>query len=336
MTQPMLSICIPTFRMAPYLRDLLGTIAEQSGDVPRDALEIVVCDNASPDDTKAVVDSFRERFGRFVYQRHTENIGPDRNFLAAVAAASGRYCWLMGSDDVVEPGAVAKLLRLIETYPDVCGMSLNRNARSFDLATIIPENAFPAIPHQRLLHGAETIFSALSYYFGYLSAQVIHRDTWQQVVRTQPIARYYNAYVHVFVIAEMLKLRPDWLVVVDRLVGWRSGNDSFMADGRYRRLEIDVVGYEQIAAGAFGKNSDTYRAMRDTIATQHLRHHIIAALGEGSWSPDLRRKTRRLAFRHYAASKPFWWQTAPLLIVPARLLVAAARARRQLKARNGD
>lgn len=325
--QPLLSICIPTYKMAAYLKILLEAIVEECRDVPVGAVEVVVCDNASPDETPLVVQSFYDHIPLLRYQRHSENIGPDRNFLAAVAASSGRFSWLMGSDDIVERGAITTLLHLIETHPDVCGFSLNRYARSVDLAAIIPENAFPAFNQTTILSGGQSVFCAISYYFGYLSGQVVHRETWSEVVRTKPIEAYYNAYVHVFVMAEMLKIRPDWVVVVDRLVGWRSGNDSFMADGRYRRLQIDVVGYKQIAAGVFGKGSPTYYAMRDTIATQHLRHHILAAMAEGSWTPVMARKTRSLALRHYALSWKFWWKTAPYLLAPSGLMLLAYRLR---------
>jgi abequosyltransferase len=330
---PLLSICIPTYKMASFLADLLDTIVAECDTFDPDQVEVVVTDNASPDDTAQVVASYAGQLKRLVYHRHDENIGPDRNFLAAVAAASGRWCWLMGSDDIVEKGAIKAVLKLLSNKPELCGMSLNRRARSFDLSTIIPEDAFPAFTSTSDLYGGDEVFSAISYYIGYLSGQVVHRETWQEVVRTRPIDEYFNAYIHVYVIGEMLKIRPHWIVVKDRLVGWRSGNDSFLQSGRLKRLQIDVVGYEQIAAGVFGPESDTYRAMRDMIATQHLRHNIVAAVLERNWQQHTRAATRRLALRYYRRSWPFWRRTAPLLFAPSVLLNAIGMVRRYRNAR---
>lgn len=329
---PVLSICIPTYRMAPYLADLLDGIADQVCALPlerRGLVEVVVSDNASPDDTPAVVELYRARLPRLVYHRQLENIGADRNYLAAVAYASGRFCWLMGSDDVVEAGGVARLIELVLEHDDVAGISIDRHVRSFDLATITPEQALGDFPKQTMLTGSNTVFERMGWWFGYLSAQVIRRDLWDEVVRTKPVQDYYNAYVHVYVIAEMLKICPNWLVVPERLVGWRAENDSFLSSGRYARLKLDVVGFEQITRGTFGENSRTFRAMRDTIATRHLRLNVMVARAGDDWGREIRRKTRRLAFRHYWRSPPFWLRTVPLLLAPDFLVLPLRRLRRR-------
>lgn len=53
---PTVSIIIPTYRRARWLRETLATLVAQ--DYPADRFEIVVVDNNSPDETKAVVAEF--------------------------------------------------------------------------------------------------------------------------------------------------------------------------------------------------------------------------------------------------------------------------------------
>ncbi len=53
---PTVSIIIPTYRRARWLRETLATLVAQ--DYPADRFEIVIVDNNSPDETKAVVAEF--------------------------------------------------------------------------------------------------------------------------------------------------------------------------------------------------------------------------------------------------------------------------------------
>ena len=344
-SSPVLSICIPSYNRAALVGELLGLIAEEvGGDTASDIgiIEVVVTDNCSPDDTRQVVQSYQDRLTHLTYIRHDENIGADRNFLAAVAAATGRYCWLMGDDDLPEPGAIRRLVQILSAHPGIAGCSVDRFSRSFDLSTQIPEDVFPDFSESRILSGPDEVFSRIGYYLGYLSGQVVERALWNEVVATLPVDQYYNAYVHVYVIGMMLKKRPEWLVLKERLVTWRADNDSFMSSGRYRRLEIDVIGFEQNCRAIFGLQSATYRAMRDRIATSHLRSNIITSRIEGSWNMETASQTRKLAMQYYFYSPRFWLMTAPVLFAPrsSRFLFVALRNSvkrwRALKGRSRD
>ncbi len=332
---PLLSISIPTYNMGKWLRELLDSIVEQISMLDKrwlpEMVEVVVCDNHSSDDTQKIVASFSKKIPRLVYRRHIENIGPDRNFLSAIQNGSGKFCWIMGSDDIVEQGGLDAMLTLLYENPDICGMSVNRNARSFDLKTVIPENAFPMFADNVLLHGPDQVFRTISYYIGYISGQVVRRTIWNEVVQDRPVTDFCNGYVHVYVIAEMLKINPAWLVVTARLVGWRADNDSFLAAGRYRRLAIDVLGFEQISAACFGRGSVTYRTIRDTIATKHLRINVLSARARDEWDTATARQTRQLALSHYRRSLPFWIRTAPLLFAPDVIVRPLRNLKRRLR-----
>lgn len=325
---PFLSICIPTYKRGPMLEALLERIASELTEDLAGIVEVVVTDNASPDDTPAIVERYRLRIARFTYVRHAENLGPDRNFLASVAAASGEYCWLMGDDDMPEPGSLARILVVLRERTGLCGLSMDRFACSFDLKTRLPEDVFSDFAGTTLLHGAEEVYGRMVHYIAFLSAQVVRRATWQQVVRECPVQDFYNSYVHLYVIAQMLRRNPDWLVLKERLVTWRADNDSFMSAGRYRRIEIDVLGFEQVASACFGKGSPTYRAIRDKIATKNLRMMITSSRIEGSWSVETRRRTLKLALTHYACSPKFWIVTAPFLFAPSSVLPLLRQAQR--------
>jgi glycosyltransferase involved in cell wall biosynthesis len=55
-TRPLLTIAIPNFNRAGYLKELLSLLAAQLRNEPR--VELIISDNASPDETPAVVQDF--------------------------------------------------------------------------------------------------------------------------------------------------------------------------------------------------------------------------------------------------------------------------------------
>jgi abequosyltransferase len=309
-----ISICIPTYNRAPFLIDLLESIVRQKGHTCE--LEVTVSDNASTDDTEAVIERFRPQIERLVYNREAENRGADRNFLKAIAIASGDYCWLMGSDDIVEEGGLARVQRVLEANPGIAGISVENTAYAFALDSIVPKgiDSTKGVPQSKFFDGQEETFENIGVYLGFISAQVFDRKLWQRVVAEFPVDQYFNVWVHVYVIGCMLTINPRWGYVHEPCVGWRSGNDSFLAEGMYRRLEIDVVGFEKVVGDLFGRNSRIYRIIMENIllhATARVRHARATGV-----SPDFFRKAKPLLATQFRSYSRFWLTCYPLFFIP--------------------
>ncbi|MGB0743272.1 MAG: glycosyltransferase family 2 protein [Opitutales bacterium] len=112
----LLSICIPTYNRAELLRDLLHGLEKECAAYP-DAIEIIVRDNCSPDNTEEIVASYQKTL-RLVYIQNKTNVGIAANIYDVPDMASGRFCWILGDDDLVVPGAIPSLLNTINSNPD--------------------------------------------------------------------------------------------------------------------------------------------------------------------------------------------------------------------------
>jgi len=110
--QPLLTIAIPTYNRAWCLRKLLPVLADQLKDEPQ--VELIISDNASPDETPSVVQEFVARGLPVRYIRNTQNIGADANFLQCFEQARGKYVWIFSDDDLIVPGGLAKILTYCE------------------------------------------------------------------------------------------------------------------------------------------------------------------------------------------------------------------------------
>jgi abequosyltransferase len=111
-TEPLLTLAIPTYNRAGCLKELLSILLDELTDEPR--VELIISDNASPDETPSVVQDFVSRGLRVRYIRNAQNTGADANFLQCFEQARGKYVWLFSDDDLIVPGGLSKVLTYCE------------------------------------------------------------------------------------------------------------------------------------------------------------------------------------------------------------------------------
>ena len=111
--QPLLSLTIPTYNRAMYLAQLLDSLLPQFAGLSPETAELIVFDNASEDNTRQMVMKFQRRGLPCRYIHQPENLGADGNFLSCLQTARGQYCWVVGDDDLLLPGAIPALLSLL-------------------------------------------------------------------------------------------------------------------------------------------------------------------------------------------------------------------------------
>src|SRR4051812_48138560 len=96
---PLVSIGIPTFNRAESLRRSIRSALAQ--DHP--ALEVVVSDDGSTDNTAAVVAELAAHDARLRCVSQAVNLGHARNFQAVLEAARGEYFMWLSDDDWLDP-----------------------------------------------------------------------------------------------------------------------------------------------------------------------------------------------------------------------------------------
>lgn len=110
MSAPLLTIAIPTYNRAKELDRQLTWAVDAIAGRWRD-VELVVSDNASPDDTPSICQTWQQRSGERVRVfRQPENLGLIRNALFCIEQAQGEYVWLVSDDDRIAPHTLDKVL----------------------------------------------------------------------------------------------------------------------------------------------------------------------------------------------------------------------------------
>ena len=114
MAEPLITVVIPTYNRPGYLRTALGSVL---GQTCRN-IEVLIQDNASPEDPWPVVASFNDT--RVHYRRNRENIGVARNIIRALGWGSGRYVAILADDDLWEPDFLESLAAEMERDRRIC------------------------------------------------------------------------------------------------------------------------------------------------------------------------------------------------------------------------
>ena len=111
MGEAKVSICIPTYNRAASLAKTIRAMLDQTFS----DWEMIVCDDASVDDTQAVVRSFKD--DRIRYLHNQENVGLYANWNRCLKESRGEYVSIYHDHDTYLPTIVEKSVALLEKYP---------------------------------------------------------------------------------------------------------------------------------------------------------------------------------------------------------------------------
>jgi glycosyltransferase involved in cell wall biosynthesis len=94
---PKVSICVITYNHERYLRRAIESILEQEIDI---SMEIIISDDCSTDHTREIIREYADKQPQlFRAILREQNVGPAKNFLELLQAATGNYIAYLEGDD---------------------------------------------------------------------------------------------------------------------------------------------------------------------------------------------------------------------------------------------
>jgi len=294
MTNPLLSICIPTFNRVDLLELCLSTVLHQVSEFA-DEVECVVSDNASTDRTEAVMREYT-KFYSIRYFRNEENIGIIANItMCASELARGEFVWMIGDDDTLCVGTLEKILRLLRRpdAPDLVGLNVGYLPREERPAPVEALGGIRAttskylrksakdgiVEFSELLEGPCADFTA-SY------SGILRRALWlrhfPKACRDEPFTSVRTTYPNAYVIAKTMPGRlagsiGDVAVMIYEIPG------SEFSWAKYRALNSLIHATQLL---------DLYRA--NGVSSQVLKPYYLyqlknrgGELGELLWNPKV-------------------------------------------------
>jgi hypothetical protein len=127
---PLVSVILPTFNGAEFLRESLDSVLSQT----YSRLEVLVMDDASTDGTAEVVRAYSD--DRIRYHVHERNLGQFGNINAGVALARGDMIAIHHADDVYGAEILERELAFLQSHPAVgaafaLDLFIDRSGREF-------------------------------------------------------------------------------------------------------------------------------------------------------------------------------------------------------------
>lgn len=112
-----------TFNHAAYIARCLESVVAQ---LPPGRLEILVGDDLSSDDTRAIVSRYADLYpGIITPVFHPERLGPSGNYRALISSAQGRYIAHLDGDDYWVAGKLGKQCEVLEQSSGVAAVLAN-------------------------------------------------------------------------------------------------------------------------------------------------------------------------------------------------------------------
>ena len=263
-----LSICIPIYNFAKFIPETLNSILASEG---VEDVEILVVDGASTDNTPEVMASFLAAHPNLQYIRLPAKGGIDRDMARSVEPATGDYVWLFSGDDLMLPGALAKVRARIESGHDlyVCKHMEQRAGEdaAFEWPVMIDDReaaydmADTAQRHAYFKNAYNT-----EAFFSFMGNLIVKRDTWNSM----PLDERFigSCFAHS---ARLLMLMPKGLTIQYIPEAWlyrRPDNDSFMGAGLVERFRIQIEGFHRMGDLLFGHDSVEAFHMRRAVRTE--------------------------------------------------------------------
>lgn len=106
------SVIIPAYNYARFLGDAIQSVLDQTFT----DFELIVVDDGSTDNTREVVDSFKDSRIRYIYQ---ENRGLSAAENTGIKASHGEYIAILGADDIWLPQNLELKVKALDYRPDI-------------------------------------------------------------------------------------------------------------------------------------------------------------------------------------------------------------------------
>lgn len=332
-TQPLLSVCIPTWNRAVFLEQAVQSVFRDLDDAHCDDVEVVVSDNASTDETARVVERLQANHANLRYERQPENLGFDANYRASLMLARGRFAMTLGDDDWFEEGGVRRICQVLQCHPELVGLTVLANGYSAAGERIAAARSGAGV---REVQGARRIFAfgELGFLFGNMSLHVVDTKLAQHLLTTNPLLGNGCACHQLCCLA--VRERDRWALLEEACVAWRYGNDSFSKDGLHRRLRLALRGYRENLEVVFGKESPLVADFLARDAIHIARRYVLRsknapALNQhyGSYRSSVHEQLNIAleSLTQLGTQPAFWRRVAPSMLVPSPLFRLAVRMR---------
>lgn len=113
---------LPTYRRPKMLERAIRSVLNQT----YSAVQVLVLDDASGDETRSIVEQLAHQDPRVIYHFHEQNIGPDHNWIYGVDQIDTPFFSFLSDDDFLLPNFYENAINTLDKHPEAmffCGVT---------------------------------------------------------------------------------------------------------------------------------------------------------------------------------------------------------------------
>ena len=181
--EKLLSIVIPTLNRYQYLNRTLDYVIPQ---VQRniDEVELVICCNASKDETDEYVKSILPKYPFIKYKYYDEYVEVGQSLIRSVGEASGIFVVLWGDDDIPYPCFVDVILGIIKENPGIglihCNRLIGKDAK-YGISKLQVQNS-KIDPDRESLLSLDELVQTFTIFLGFISSLIFRRNDFMSAI----------------------------------------------------------------------------------------------------------------------------------------------------------
>jgi glycosyltransferase involved in cell wall biosynthesis len=253
-------------------------------------LELVICDNASDDDTVETLNEYARQDRRVTVSVNPVNIGSHENMNRVLELSRGTLFRWISADDWLEPNALSEGVRALDSDPDAVGVTTGFTIHTPGAAPRYEQYAgeFPSSAD------ASRRFERMLWFFHAGDAKY---DPVYGIYRREPLMRSGrirpNERTDWLLSAELALLGP--ILHIDALLAHRTKPDETAVNRAAFRRRLDPAHGERLKTSATGLYRDMYALARSANLSETQLRHCRSALRR-FWLREVKRTNRnRLA-----------------------------------------
>lgn len=114
---PIISVVISTYNQEEYLGECIKSLIDDLDNIDS---EIIIADDCSTDQTTKIAKFYADHYPKLIHLMTSEiNLGANKNYLRAHAAARGKYVAHIDGDDISKSGKLYRQLCIMESNSNV-------------------------------------------------------------------------------------------------------------------------------------------------------------------------------------------------------------------------
>lgn len=288
--QYLLSICIPTYNRADVLKHCIDAIVNHE-ETKKGGIEIVVCDNASTDNTQQMMSEYAQQYPYILYVRNKENIGVILNTLKVLDSATGAYRKLLNDYSVY----TAEGLQMM--YDQIAANQEDKPVLMFDNLEGREPNEFSFSTMDEIAHRVGVRLTWMGLY-GYWE------EDWKAIKNREAyFDKTFCTIDYLYQMVNQKKLAKEYIYHY---------NDGWMyqrKQGGYNFFKVFVQDYLEIWKDYLGKgiiSNDTYKWLRKNLWEYSWKYtkRLLIKNEAGNFNTQ---DGWRILLKYFGNEWYFWW-----------------------------